>query len=163
MNRSNIMTPTTQRDQHGQSAVEIALLLPVLLLLILGIIMASFIFYASIQVSNATREGARAGSVYRLTVGSTCTPTCMSLDTTVKNAIYYSSTLSALGNLNKASSNFSILCTLNGTPCSNQNPNQGDQIKVTLIYSYTVPVVSTMLPMFPQPIVFSPLVIMEVQ
>ncbi len=58
--------PQTRRDrsQRGQSAVEIALLLPILLLILFGIMISGFMFYAHIQVSNAVREGARAGSVY---------------------------------------------------------------------------------------------------
>jgi len=53
--------------QHGQSAVEMALVLPLLLVLVLGMIIAVFMFYSYIQVTNAAREGARAGSVYRIT------------------------------------------------------------------------------------------------
>ena len=53
--------------QHGQSAVEMALVLPLLLVLLLGMIVAVFMFYSYIQVTNAAREGARAGSVYRMT------------------------------------------------------------------------------------------------
>lgn len=148
-------------------------MLPLLLLLLLGIIMAGFIFYASIQVTNAAREGARAGSVFRLTMASqSCLPNCPSLDTTVKNAIYNSSAgQSALGFLAPSGSSFNVdtdvICTLDGAACSgfdyNAPPSAGAQLIVKVTYRYTVPVVSVMLPMFPQPITFSPQVTMVVQ
>ena len=163
------------RNQHGQSAVEMALLLPIILLLLLGIIIAGFIFFAFIQVTNATREGARAGSVYRLTmVDQSCLPNCPSLDTTVKNAIYNPNTTppeSALGFLAPSGSSFNVNtdvdCKLDGVACSNfgvnNHPSAGAQLIVQVRYKYTVPIISVMLPMFPQPIVFSPQVTMELQ
>ncbi len=48
----------------GQSFVEFALILPILTILLVGVTELGFIFYAYVQVSNAAREGARAGSRY---------------------------------------------------------------------------------------------------
>ena len=55
----------SQIGQQGQAMVETALMLMVVLLLLMGIIQFGFIFYAYVRVSNATREGARAGSLWR--------------------------------------------------------------------------------------------------
>jgi hypothetical protein len=53
-----------RRNRKGQSLVEFALALPLLVLLLGGIVSLSFFLYAHVQVTNATREGARAGSLY---------------------------------------------------------------------------------------------------
>ena len=51
------------RNKKGQSVVEMALLLPVLLLILLGIIEFGRIYGAYMIISNAARDGARVGSV----------------------------------------------------------------------------------------------------
>jgi Flp pilus assembly protein TadG len=50
--------------QEGQSMVETALMILAVLLLLMGIIEFGSLFYAYVRVSNATREGARAGSLF---------------------------------------------------------------------------------------------------
>lgn len=50
---------TILHSEKGASAVEFALLLPILMLLILGIIQFGFIFYHYISITHAAREGAR--------------------------------------------------------------------------------------------------------
>ncbi len=52
------------RRSSGQSMVEFALALPLLALLLSGIAAFGFLLYAHVQVANATREAARAGSLY---------------------------------------------------------------------------------------------------
>ncbi len=165
------------RSQHGQSAVEIALLLPLLLLILFGIIIVGFIFYAHIQVSNAVRVGARAGSVYLATYPINS----LSLKDTVCKAIYDSTTTpptSALGGLPVTSPNNS--CTYSNLSigvghgvassnssrvpaCTDTYPCAGDTVTTTVIYSYTMPVVAAALPMFPQPLVMQSSVVMEIQ
>jgi len=49
----------------GASAIEFAIILPVLLLVLFGIVEFSIIFYDKAVITNASREGARAGIVYR--------------------------------------------------------------------------------------------------
>jgi hypothetical protein len=46
----------------GQSLVEFAMVLPILLLLMVGLIELGMLFYAQMAVSNAAWEGARAGA-----------------------------------------------------------------------------------------------------
>ena len=50
-------------NEKGQSLVEFALLLPILLLLLLGIIQFGIIFNGQITVTSAAREGARLAAV----------------------------------------------------------------------------------------------------
>jgi Flp pilus assembly protein TadG len=51
-------------DKTGASAVEFAIILPVLILFLFGIIEFSILFYDKAVITNASREGARAGIVY---------------------------------------------------------------------------------------------------
>lgn len=52
-----------KKKESGQSAVEFALVLPILLLLICGIIDCGWLFYNQLSVENACREGARTACV----------------------------------------------------------------------------------------------------
>ena len=52
-------------DKKGVSAVEFAIVLPVLILFLFGIIEFGILFYDKAVITNASREGARAGIVYR--------------------------------------------------------------------------------------------------
>ena len=51
------------RTERGASAVEFAIVLPVLFLVIAGIVAFGRYFFTQIQVTNASREGARAAVV----------------------------------------------------------------------------------------------------
>jgi Flp pilus assembly protein TadG len=51
------------RNERGASAVEFALVLPVLALVVFGIIEMSLLLYEVALLTNASREGARAGIV----------------------------------------------------------------------------------------------------
>lgn len=154
-------------SRRGQSAVEMALLLPLLLMLLLGIIIAVFMFYSYIQVSNAAREGARAGSVYRLT-GPT---SGLSLAATVQKAIYDPGTgHTALGALPPTGSSFDVssdvtiaLMRADNTAGDVADPRPGDRLTVRLTYRYTQPILAAALPMFPQPLVIVRTVMMEIQ
>jgi hypothetical protein len=153
--------------QQGQAAVEIALVLPLLLLVLSGIIIVAFIFYAHIQVSNAVREGARAGSVYWDTHPSSG----LSLQDTVRKAVYDPGTgTSALGFLPPTGSSFNVnndvtisLLKPDNTAGNVADPRPGDRLTVSIVYSYTVPIVSVALPMFRQPLVMRSNVMMEIQ
>ena len=52
------------RSEHGASAVEFAIVLPLLLVLVFGIIEFSIFLYDKAVITNASREGARQGLVY---------------------------------------------------------------------------------------------------
>ncbi|NTW05633.1 MAG: pilus assembly protein [Peptococcaceae bacterium] len=48
-----------KEDQQGQSIVELALVLPIFLLLFMGIVEFGIIFHNYLVITNASREGAR--------------------------------------------------------------------------------------------------------
>jgi Flp pilus assembly protein TadG len=52
------------REKQGAAAIEFALVLPLLIILVFGIIEFSLLLYDKAMITNASREGARAGIVY---------------------------------------------------------------------------------------------------
>jgi Flp pilus assembly protein TadG len=57
-------TPETVPAERGQSLVEFALVMMPLFIILLGIIQFGFIFNSYVTITNASREGARLGTVY---------------------------------------------------------------------------------------------------
>jgi Flp pilus assembly protein TadG len=53
------------KNQKGASAVEFAIILPLLVVFVFGIIEFGILFYDKAVVTNASREGARAGIVFK--------------------------------------------------------------------------------------------------
>ena len=61
------MIKKLRRSEKGQAMVEMALVLPILLLLVGGIVDFGWLFYNKLALNNAAREGARYASIhYRL-------------------------------------------------------------------------------------------------
>ena len=54
----------TPKNQEGAAAVEFAIILPLFIVLVFGIIEFSLAFYDKAMITNASREGARRGIVY---------------------------------------------------------------------------------------------------
>jgi Flp pilus assembly protein TadG len=52
-------------EEKGASAVEFAIILPLLVVFLFGIIEFGIIFYDKAMITNASREGARKGIVFR--------------------------------------------------------------------------------------------------
>jgi Flp pilus assembly protein TadG len=121
---------------RGQSLVEIALVLPILIILFLGIAEVGFFLFSHVQVANAARAGARTGSLCRLT------DNCATLNTVVQSAVF-----SEAQSLKMNGSN-----TLVKTQPTNPgvNPAVGTPITVTVTYTHTSPFISNFVPMFPQ-------------
>ena len=66
MNRTHMINgfgKTLLPHRHGQSMVEFALILPLMILIIAGIFDLGRAFFASITITNAAREGARYGTL----------------------------------------------------------------------------------------------------
>lgn len=55
------------KNQRGAAAVEFAIVLPLLMMILFGIIEFATILYDKAMITNASREGARAGIVWRPT------------------------------------------------------------------------------------------------
>ena len=62
------------RNEKGVSMVEMAIVLPILLLVLFAIIEFSLILFDKAMITNASREGARLGVVYRLSGPGTYFP-----------------------------------------------------------------------------------------
>ena len=61
----NLGTPYTDRVRNGapaQELVELAILIPILMLIAFGVLDLGRVFHASITIENAAREGARFGT-----------------------------------------------------------------------------------------------------
>ena len=118
-----------QKSGRGQSLVEFALILPVFLMLLAGIIDFGFMFYSRITVINAAREGARdavtaidnPSSIPGLVNSS------VSSAATGLVAADLSNTATCVG-LQQANCDFSA----GGRP----DPLPGDAVSVTVTYTY---------------------------
>ena len=60
-------------NANGAAAVEFAIVVPLLLLLLFGIIEFSLLLYNKAMLTNASREGARFGIVYVIDSGNAAT------------------------------------------------------------------------------------------
>jgi Flp pilus assembly protein TadG len=114
-----------RRNQHGAAAVEFALVLPILLLLVFGIIDFGYMSYNRNQLTNAAREGARNGSLARTT------------------AVINSSIDSSLGGIAPSAVTRTITCkgpapTYTACPANgfDANVQSGGTLQVTLKYHY---------------------------
>lgn len=74
------------RDESGQNTVEFALILPILLIIIFGIIDFGWLFFNMAMVANSTRSGARYAVVNITTAGDMATLQSM-VDTKIKDGL----------------------------------------------------------------------------
>jgi hypothetical protein len=68
----------TRRRERGQGLVEFAMLVPVFLLILTGLLEFGFIFDHAMTINYATREGARSGAAFA--AGNTTTMICNPAD-----------------------------------------------------------------------------------
>ena len=124
------------KSKKGASAVEFALILPVLALILFGIIEFSIALYDKAIITNASREGGRAGIVARW--DNNVSPaiydplTAAEIQTVVNN--YLSNHLVTFAGPTSASFNPPI------TPCpptGNSQTSSGSELVVTVVYPYT--------------------------
>lgn len=54
---------TELREQRGQALVEVALVLPIVIMLLYGIFVFGYIYASQLNLNNAVREGARTAAV----------------------------------------------------------------------------------------------------
>lgn len=115
-----------REGKRGQSLVEFALVLPLLVLLLYGLAEFGFLLYAHVQVTNAAREGARAGSLYlgsrfHYTVAKSGS-TCWKMQDWVENALVEHNRDNngcPQGSYNTAIHSFGLL---NAAPCTEDAP-----------------------------------------
>lgn len=117
--------------ERGQAMVEMALLTPILLLIIAGIVESGRFFLVYVQLSNAAREGVRVGS---FTPRDTSTiqaavrrelPSWLSAEVTTPNISIYCTSSS--------SSSFTQGC---GSGAGEWNPASGDKVQVQASFGY---------------------------
>jgi Flp pilus assembly protein TadG len=105
--------------EHGQGLVEFAMLVPVFMLLLLGLLEFGFVFDHTMTVSYATREGARSGAAFAQ--GNAAIP-CADVDKNTIAAVQR--VLKAPGSLVKVSNiaNITIYkAQADGTPVANSS------------------------------------------
>jgi Flp pilus assembly protein TadG len=101
--------------EDGQTFVEFAIVLPILVLLVFGIAQFGLAFRNYLAITDAARVGARAAAVKR--TSAPCTA--------ARNAIQ-----SAVSTTQWTQISSRITC--------NAGPNVGDQIKITIAYPYSI-------------------------
>jgi hypothetical protein len=121
------------KNPKGASAIEFAIILPVLLLLIFGIIEFSLLLYNKQVLTNASREGARAGIVSQTprlpyTGGNPCDNPPSSIDAEVQ--CYCSNHLVTFSSTNSPPT------TTFDPETYDPNAPSGTSLKVTVNYTY---------------------------
>ena len=135
-------------DDSGAAAVEFALVVPLLLLIVFGIINFGILFSQQLTINNAVREGAR-----RAVVGDPASPrTCDAIISSVRNQlsgialnpanVQIKVTQNGFSNANACGVNFvSVNFNPNGSlvPCKGSQPTNGSLVVEARLVS-TVPV-----------------------
>ncbi len=115
----------SRKLQRGAAALEFAIVLPVLVLLLLGIVDFGVVMGAQTQISNAAREGARAGAL---------TGVYTQAENAAKNAI------ASMPGATDSGTSVTITCTqTSGATCSliDSTSDTGSTIKVSIAYVHT--------------------------
>lgn len=134
--RNPVLTPKTRRrDDSGAAAVEFALILPILLLLVFGIIQYGYYFYAMQAGSSAIGDAAR-----RVAVGN-CTTTAQ-VQTMLKNK---------LGPATTASSASNITVSVDYTNPDGSVGSSPGQIGGSVLVTATFPTLNINFPLIPVP------------
>jgi Flp pilus assembly protein TadG len=109
------------KNQKGQSLVEFAIILPIILLLLMGIVEFGMMLNSYLTIQNVAREGSRLGIVGGSDV---------EIDTLIRNIS---------PNLTPAD------LTVDITPAENSR-NSGETLTVSITYNYhmTVPIISAL-------------------
>ena len=182
MNRQPLSFRCWRRKRSSaQSLVELALLIPLLIVLLTGVFEFGLILYAHVQVSNAAREAARAASLYRSTrfitfiddKGNFNPAQCVSgvdgwsLEQTAQQAIVYRALKTSGKDAGCPNSSGAIQATslgwldpnpsaswtvsVDGTTFENDLPKPGTQATVKLRYPYKLQIISNLFAFFSDP------------
>lgn len=121
----------TLSENHGQALVELALTLPLLLVILFGVVDLGRLFYAYTTITNASREGARLGVSYGWT-------TPANTRTAITNQVTQeASNLSGLTIVTQcAPYSDTPPYTYTAAYCSSASIQPGDRIQVTVSYNF---------------------------
>jgi Flp pilus assembly protein TadG len=125
-------------SERGTTSVELALILPVFLLLVFGLIELSVAFYDQAVLVNASREGARAGIVLRNPKYTPAEIEQVVLNYTTGSLITFGATVTP------------VVTVTQSTPAAFPNP-----LTVKVDYTYTGLGLGSMLSAVTQPLVLS--------
>ena len=154
----------SKRGRAGHGAVELAIALPLLMLLVFGAGDFGRIFYAAITVSNAAETGALYGSA---NVGQAYNPTAISTAVTndtkdLSGVTVASTTYCQCPDQSSISCDASVSCPAAGLGLGGSNPKKRLYSKVTANYTFNeVPLVNY--PGLPASVTISKQVVMRVQ
>lgn len=132
------------KNNKGVALVEFAIVLPLLIILVFGIIEFGFIIYDKAMITNASREGARLGIVFRVdpTNGEYISPDTGTVQAMIETKItqYLSNHLISLGSNTPppSLSNGGITTIVSGT-------SPGGELTVNIIYPYSFVIVSKLI------------------
>ncbi len=141
------------KNQSGVAAVEFAVILPLLVVIVLGIIEFSILFYDKAMVTNASREGARVGIVYTLAGSGNWTLTDLQGKVTTTVNQYLSSYLINLGNPGT---------TATAAVTTAADPGTGaNTVTVTVTYPYTFMVIPRFIASITSPITLTAQTVMS--
>jgi Flp pilus assembly protein TadG len=128
------------KNQRGVAAVEFALVMPLLLVLLFGIIEFGFILYDKAMITNASREAARAGIVLNDLPGS---GTLRITSTQLQDDVYNYLGIGQDSNGNPAGDGYLISFgstisppTITTTPSDPSNLPSGQDLTVTVTFPY---------------------------
>jgi len=127
-----------RRRDSGQSMVEFALILPLLIMFLVGIVELGILLNVYIGMTNMAREGARAGSVYQYT-GTAPTNTQpieqQALPIDQQRTLYISSVLTST--INPIISPTTLTVTVTYLPSTPTDPYRaGDTVTVALEHQH---------------------------
>ena len=114
-------------DNKGVAAVEFALILPLLLLLILSLIDFGRLFFVQVSVTSASREGARYSSLF-----SNGSPTPQNVIDLVNASASGAATLSQLSS--------TATLTVTQAACSSATQNENTTVDVSTNFKWLLPV-----------------------
>jgi Flp pilus assembly protein TadG len=118
----NKPTPRNLKSSDGQTMVEFALVLPLLAMLLFGIIQFGIVFNNYLDLTDATRAGARKAAVSRNTS-----------DPSGPAGVATQAVINSAGDLTLTSANVSVVST-----GADGGWGQGDDVTVTASYPYKI-------------------------
>ncbi len=115
------------KSSNGQAIIELACVLPLILILVLGLIDCGVLFYNHAMITNASREGARAGIVFQADTSGNFVPhTVAEIQTVVDN--YLQNKL-----INFAGATFATVAA----PTTGTSPKNGGSGSIDVTVTYT--------------------------